>query len=49
VNKNRLGNGYYGEVYLAHPLDDPNQKLACKVLSKKQIMEKVIYSDCTSK
>ncbi len=35
VQKNKLGNGSYGEVYLAYALDDPHTKLACKVLSKK--------------
>lgn len=35
VQKNKLGNGSYGEVYLAYTLEDPGTKLACKVLSKK--------------
>ena len=35
VFKPKLGNGSYGEVYSAYKLDTPNNKLACKVLSKK--------------
>jgi len=34
VQKKKLGNGSYGEVYLAYSLEDPQTKLACKMLSK---------------
>ena len=36
-----IGYGTYGEVYLAYANSDPSKKLACKVLSKVKIMEKV--------
>ena len=34
VNKPKIGDGSYGEVYHAYRLDDPANKLACKILSK---------------
>ena len=41
VYKKRLGGGSYGDVYSAYKLDDPNTKLACKVLSKQKILHKI--------
>ena len=41
VNKPKLGNGSYGEVYPAYKLGDPDTKLACKILSKQSIIQKV--------
>lgn len=34
MNK-KLGNGTYGDVYTAYSIDDAQNKIACKVLSKK--------------
>ena len=41
VKKDRLGGGAYGDVFRAYRLDEPQIKLACKVLSKQKILQKI--------
>lgn len=41
VSKVRLGGGSYGEVFPAYKLEDPHTKLACKVISKQKILQKI--------
>ena len=49
MNKNRVGGGAYGDVYLAYKLDEPQIKLACKVLSKQKILQKIEQSNIEDK
>lgn len=35
VFEERIGRGHYGEVFLAHPIDDKNKKFAVKTISKR--------------
>ena len=44
INKERLGTGSYGQVYLAVDRKDPDQKVAIKVINKQKMTKEDILA-----